>query len=308
MKDIIEKFKKETGYTLEERNGRLYYGYGIDLRGTKITNLPEGLTIGGYLDLGGTKITSLPKGLTVGSFLNLVDTKITSLPEGLIVGGSLDIRYTEIENLPKGLTVGGSLDLEGTKITSLPEGLTVGGSLYIEDTEITNLPEGLTVGGSICIEGTEITNTLKVKKDAPTLYQWRNNKYIKCDGIFNEVISHHGNIYKVKDIGRTKEYYLVGDGNGKWAHGDTIEEARNDLLYKISNRDKSKYEDLTLDSVLSYEEAIECYRVITGACLAGTKGFCENVLTKKEEFYSIKEIISLTKGQYGNIEFKKFFS
>lgn len=247
MKDIIEKFKKETGYTLVEKNGRLYYGYGIDLRGTEITNLPEGLTIGGYIDL------------------------------------------------------------EGTKITSLPEGLIVGGSIYAEDTEITNLPEGLTVGGSICIEGTEITNTLKVKKNASSLYQWGNNKYIKCDGIFNEVISHHGNVYKVKDIGRTKEYYLVGDGNGKWAHGDTIEEARKDLLYKISNRDKSKYKGLTLDSVLSYKEAIECYRVITGACAAGTKGFCENELTEKKEYYSIKEIIFLTKGQYGNVEFEKFF-
>ena len=328
MKDVIEKFKKETWYTLEEKNGRLYYDYGIDLRGTEITNLPEGLTIGGYLNLEGTKITSLPEGLIVGGFLSLEDTEITSLPEGLIVGGSLFIRGTKITNLPEELIVGGSIDLEETEITSLPEGLTVGGSIDLEGTEITNLPkgltvgdylnirytkitslpEGLTVGGDLALRGTGITDISKVKKDAPILCQWKNGKYIKCDGVFNEVISHHGNVYKVKDIGKTKEYYLVGDGNGKWAHGDTIEEARKDLMYKISNRDKSKYEDLTLDSVLSYEEAIECYRVITGACSTGTKGFCENVLTKKEEFYSIKEIISLTKGQYGNIEFKKFFS
>ena len=348
MKDVIEKFKKETGYELKERDGSLYYDYGIDLRGTKITSLPEGLTVGGFLNLEYSEITSLPKGLIVGSFLCLEGTGITSLPEGLIIGGSLFIRDTGITSLPKGLIVGGSLFIRGTKITNLPGELIVGGSLDLEETEITSLPEGLTVGGSIDLEGIEITSlpedltvgdylnikytkitslperltvggilglrgtgitdTSKVKKDAPTLCQWRNGKYIKCDGVFNEVVSHHGNVYKVKNIGKTEEYYLVGDGNGKWAHGDTIEEARKDLLYKISNRDKSKYKGLTLDSVLSYEEAIECYRVITGACSAGTKEFCENELTEKKEYYSIKEVISLTGGKYGNIEFKEFFS
>ena len=368
MKDIIEKFKKDTGHTLEEKDGRLYYSHSIDLGYTEITSLPEGLTVGGYLDLRGTEITRLPEGLIVGGSLDLRGTKITSLPEGLTVGGYLDLRGTEITRLPEELIVGGVLDLEGTKITSLPEGLIVGGSLDLRGTKITSLPEGLIVGGALDLEeveitslpkglivgeylyikgtkikslpeglivgefldirgteitslpkeltvggdlflpDTDITDTSNVKKNAPTLYQWRNNQYVKCDGIFNEVISHHGNVYKVKDIGKTKEYYLVGDGNGKWAHGDTIEEARKDLLYKISNRDKSKYEDLTLDSVLSYEEAIECYRVITGACSAGTKGFCENELAKKKDYYSIKEIISLTGGKYGNIEFKKFFS
>ena len=268
MKDIIEKFKKETGYTLEEKNGRLYYSHSIDL---------------GY-------------------------TEITSLPEGLIVGGSLDLRGTKITRLPEELIVGGALDLEEVEITSLPKGLIVGEYLYIKGTKITSLPEGLIVGGDLFLPDTDITDTSNVKKNAPTLYQWKNTKYIKCDGIFNEVISHHGNVYKVIDIGKTKEYYLVGDGNGKWAHGDTIEEARRDLLYKISNRDKSEYKKLTLNSILSYEEAIECYRVITGACSAGTKGFCENELTEKKEYYSIKEIISLTKGKYGNVEFKKFFS
>ncbi|MBQ7835373.1 MAG: hypothetical protein IJ385_06275, partial [Ruminiclostridium sp.] len=44
-------------------------------------------------------------------------TGITSLPEGLTVGGSLDLRGTGITSLPEGLTVGGSLDLRGTGIT-----------------------------------------------------------------------------------------------------------------------------------------------------------------------------------------------
>jgi len=36
----------------------------IDLRGTGITALPEGLSVGGWLDLRGTGITALPEGLS----------------------------------------------------------------------------------------------------------------------------------------------------------------------------------------------------------------------------------------------------
>ena len=53
---------------------------------------------GGWLDLSGTGITSLPEGLTVGGWLDLRGTGITSLPEGLTVGGSLDLRGTGITN------------------------------------------------------------------------------------------------------------------------------------------------------------------------------------------------------------------
>ena len=53
---------------------------------------------GGWLDLSGTGITSLPEGLTVGGWLDLRETGITSLPEGLTVGGSLYLRGTGITN------------------------------------------------------------------------------------------------------------------------------------------------------------------------------------------------------------------
>jgi len=71
----------------------------------------------GDLDLRGTPITSLPEGLTVGGDLDLIDTPITSLPEGLTVGGDLYLMGTPITSLPEGLTVGDSLDLSGTPIS-----------------------------------------------------------------------------------------------------------------------------------------------------------------------------------------------
>ena len=57
----------------------------------------------------------------VNGFLDLEGTQITELPEGLNVGGSLYLRGTQITELPEGLNVGDFLDLEGTQITELPE-------------------------------------------------------------------------------------------------------------------------------------------------------------------------------------------
>ena len=128
------------------------------------------------------------------------------------------------------------------------------------------------------------------------------------DGIFSKVISHKGNIYKISQIGKTKERYLITDGNGKWAHGDTLKEAKDDLVYKISNRDKSKYENLTLESELTFEEAIECYRVISGACATGTKMFVKGNPDVKKEKYTIAEMIKITKEQYGGNSFEEFFN
>jgi len=116
---------------------------GLNLQGTGITSLPEGLKVGGSLNLQGTGITSLPEGLEVGGSLDLQGTGITSLPEGLKVGGWLDLQGTGITSLPEGLEVGGSLNLQGTGITSLPEGLKVGGYLDLQCTGITKVPKHL---------------------------------------------------------------------------------------------------------------------------------------------------------------------
>ena len=206
------------------------------------------------------------------------------------------------------LHYGGYLDLQGTGITSLPENLTVGGSLYLQGTGITSLPENLTVGGSLNLQGTGITDTSSVKRNIVDFFEWRNKTYIKTDGIFSKVVSRKGNIYKITQIGDLKERYLITDGNGKWSHGDTLKEAKEDLIYKISSRNKDDYKNLTLDSELTFQECVEAYRVITGACSFGTRNFVENRLSEKKEKYKISEVIELTRGEYKNSEFSNFFS
>ena len=281
----LKAFCKMYNLTEAQATGKEKIYSSLDLR--SVTSIPEGFnpTVGGSLYL--RSVTSIPEGFnpTVGGWLDL--SSVTSIPEGFnpTVGGSLYLR--SVTSIPEGFnpTVGGWLDL--SSVTSIPEGFnpTVGGSLYLRSGE-------KYIGASV-----------------PDVYFWRDKKYIKADGIFQEVVSHRGNVYRVRYIGKSEVTYLVTDGNGRWAHGDTLKEAKADLIFKIADRDKSKYEGLTLDDTLTYEEAIACYRVITGACAAGTKGFVQSLPKSSiKKSYTIREIIALTEGQYGSDAFKLFFN
>ena len=201
--------------------------------------------------------------------------------------------------------VGGSLYLGG--LTSIPEGFnpTVGGSLYLSS--LTSIPEGFnpTVGGSLDL-GSDLKCNYK-RLPSGYLLSWQDGKYLLADGIFTEVISHRGNVYHVRKIGQKEIIYLVTDGNGIWSHGETLKEAKNDLLFKINNRTKDDYIGFKLADTLSFEDAITCYRVITGACSFGTKDFVANRLVKKQKEYTIAQMIEVTKGEYGNKTFSDFF-
>ena len=306
LKKIISEFKKQTGYTLEVKDGKPYYGGSLYLCGTGITSLPENLTVGGYLDLRGTGITSLPENLTVGGYLDLRGTGITSLPENLTVGGGLDLSGTGITSLPENLTVGGSLYLRGTGITSLPDGLTVGGSLYLEG--CTGITDTSKVKKTLSLEAQRKIAEKKAIANRPFIWKWSNRTYIKVDDMFTVLDSHHGNVYKVHKIGETKQMYIVTDGEDHFAHGTTLQEAKADLIYKINDRDMSAYKNMSLDDEMTFEEAIAAYRTITGACSAGTRDYIENRLPKPhKEKYTIREIISLTKGEYKSDMFANFF-
>jgi hypothetical protein len=262
-------------------------------------------TVGGSLDL--RRLTSIPEGFnpTVGDSLDL--SSLTSIPEGFnpTVGGYLDLR--SLTSIPEGFnpTVGGYLDL--SSLTSITEGFnpTVGGSLDLSS--LTSIPEGFnpTVGGSL-----NLRSRLKAKyKKLPVGYllSWQGGKYLLADGVFTEVISHKGNVYHVRKIGNKKIIYLITDGNGKWSHGATLKEAKSDLMFKISDRTKDDYKHLKLTDLLTFSDAIMCYRVITGACSFGVKDFISNRLKKNQKKYTISEITEITKGEWGNRTFSDFF-
>jgi hypothetical protein len=224
-----------------------------------------------------------------------------------VVGGYLDLQNTGITRLPDNLVVGGSLYLQNTGITSLPDNLVVGGSLYLLFTGITRLPDNLVVGGSLYLQNTGITSHNVSKPKEGYIFNWQNGKYVLADGILAQVLSKRGNVFKVIKVGSKKEGYLVTDGKGKFAHGDTIKEAKEDLIYKITNRDTSEYKSFTNESVLTFKKAIECYRAITGACSAGTRQFVESKIGRPKSSYTISEIIEMTNGNYGAESFANFF-
>ena len=113
----------------------------LDLRNLKITFLPKGLKVSGYLLLKNCKeLVSLPEGLKVGGSLSLEGcVKITSLPKGLEFGRSLSLRNCEnFKLLPENLEVGGYLDLFGTNLKSLPKGLEVNEDLIVTKSALSN--------------------------------------------------------------------------------------------------------------------------------------------------------------------------
>jgi len=138
-------------------------------------------------------------------------------------------------------------------------------------------------------------------------------KAIVADGILSEIMSEKKNkdltVYKVKNYGETETTYLIKQETPEgdiYSHGQTLKNAKDSLIYKISSRDTSQYENLTVDDTVTFEEAIKMYRAITGACEFGVKSFVETLPEKKKK-YKISEIIKITENQFGNEEFKKFF-
>jgi hypothetical protein len=70
----------------------------------------------------------------------------------------------------------------------------------------------------------------------------------------------------------------------------------------------SQYADLTPDSEVSYEDAVIMYRVITGACQAGTEDFLSRMSPEQiKDRYKVSEICEITDGQYNSGAFKKYF-
>ena len=218
-------------------------------------------------------------------------------------GGSLDLCGTPIKSLPDGLTVGGALDLRDTPITSLPDGLTVGRRLYLCGTPITSLPDGLTVGGIIFSNG-KITN--------PTAYHELRNgdyvegKYLFCDGILTHVKRKKQIGNYTFYIGRIKGKNVIYDGEN-YAHCKSLKDGINDLEFKrAKERGAEQYEGYKLDTVVTYDDAITMYRIITGACKAGTEQFISSLREVKDK-YTVREIIDITKGQYRAEVFRAFF-
>jgi len=198
---------------------------------------------------------------------------------------------------------------------NIPESQEVKGSLYLSS--LTSIPEGFnpTVGGSLYLSSLTSIERAKVKVNKPTqtinvFKQGEKGKgWIYADGILTHVT---GIETKCGDLtfieGKIPNMNIITDGTN-WAHCDNMKSGIIDLKFKAASRDKSQYKNLTLDSAISYEDAVIMYRVITGACQGGTQAFLKSLSAELiKGNYTVREIIKITAGQWNHEELKGFFA
>jgi len=136
------------------------------------------------------------------------------------------------------------------------------------------------------------------------IYSVTGKPAIIADGVLSEVVKKKGNVYHVINHGESKVSYLVTDGTN-WSHGETLKEAKDSLIYKISDRDTTFCKDWNLNERINTVDLIKAYRAITGACESQTKAFCESQNLPKQ--MTPVEAIKLTEGQYNSQVFAEFF-
>ena len=218
---------------------------------------------------------------------------------GKIIEGNLEIKkgnkndYSQVEKITGDLYIDFNAKLEALQ--------SVGGDLYIDSNAKLEAPNA----------------KFNVKGTRKLTLEFNFNCFLKlgllfADGILAKILTKHTNkngtnVYKIQIIGQLKTSYCI-ESNGKFAHADTIKQAKEDLKFKFANRDTSMYKDYTLDTVVTFEDALQMYHDITGACSGGTKHFVENVLKVRKKKYTVRECIELTKGQYNAEKFEEFFN
>ncbi len=177
-----------------------------------------------------------------------------------------------------------------------------GGSLDLRS--LTSIPQGFnpTVGGYL-----DLRSGLKAKHtplESNYVFSWQNGKYISVDGLLSRVEQKRGNIRIVTIAGKTTESYLVTDGKKYWAHGETLNKAKEDLRFKVIS-EKLKKEPIKKDTIIT----INHYRLITGACESGVKSWMQTHGIKKDKIKASELLPILEKTRaYGVEKFKSLIT
>ena len=222
------------------------------------------------------------------------DTK-TAFPKLTSVGGSIYASGADTKTaFPKLTSVGGYIDASGADTkTAFPKLTSVGG--YIDASG-----DWAHVKTNVSGIGTEVNQRCR----AALFSAFAAAGFSFADGTLARIVSQRGPVSRVVICGKTKVSYLVTDGEA-WSHGETLAGARDSLFYKIGKRDTSQYKAWKLDRVVTKKEAIQAYRMITGACEAGVRAWMEQHETP--DTITVQGIIDITKGAYGAETFRKFF-
>ena len=105
--------------------------------------------------------------------------------------------------------------------------------------------------------------------------------------------------------------YIVRDGHGVFAHGETVEVARIALEEKIL---RSIDEDEAIEKIIekfgsgdkhTAAEFYNWHHYLTGSCELGRKSFMKNHGIQMDDLFTIDEFIELTKNDYGADKIEK---
>lgn len=181
------------------------------------------------------------------------------------------------------------------------------GSLDLRNASNITLPEGLTtIGGYLYLRNASNITGLKDHYRKLTDGEYVAGRYLYADGVFTLVSRRRKIGEYIFYQGKIKGKNVVSDGK-LFAHCSTFKDGVCDIAFKkAKDRGVGQYRGFTLDTVVTVDEAKTMYRIITGACRAGTQGFVNNVKNIKRK-YTVAEIIELTRGHYGAEIFERFF-
>lgn len=213
-----EEFENLADKELTEKDGKLVYNGGLDLRERKdITELPDNLKVLDWLDLDNSGIIKLPKGLEVGSDLRISGTDIEELPDDIKIGGSLFIfGINKPFSFPKKIKLDGGLWCMNTIIKQMPNELVLGGYCVFCNSTFDKLPNtlktcGLNVNRTNIKEFPEKLFTKKIKLKYCDLTDWsiidkHCNKIVLDKNTYEQVKS---KLPKHKKYGTGKNYRFV---------------------------------------------------------------------------------------------------
>ena len=220
--------------TIKRMPEKVYTKDSCNFSHSKFDKLPKVMEVKYSLYMDSTPITELSEGIKeVCGRLDIRHTKVTKLNDNLVVYDTLNLGYTQIEELSKGLIVGYNLDLCDTNLKDYSNLHKVCSSFSISENRYEEIKDNLIEHSKRNLWG-EVRITFEPNYKGAYLFENENGKYIKVDNIFGKIVKQRGNVYHVKVVGSENITYLITDSEGHWAHGDTLKEAKSDLIYKIS--------------------------------------------------------------------------
>ena len=214
-----------------------------------------------------------------------------------IINGDYDYKdgdvLTDVEKIIGYVDVGENASVE------LPQCTSIGGPVYVGENASVELNPKLIKN--------DVNNSAKLVSRQSTFNSFLKAGFLFADGILGKILKIKDNsIFKIQIAGSAEVSFCIKQGN-EFSHGKTLKEARESFMYKISERDTSQYESFTLKTIITKEEAIQMYRVVTGACESGTRMFVKS-LSNPPNKLSVADLITLTQGRYNQDKLVKFIN